>query len=216
MADATYDTILREVAPYAPNCPEPAMINAIRNTAIDFCAVTGWLTQDLTPIALAANTPTYEIEADDDYELVRVMDPMWLDGVPIRMKTELDLRRLYPSAWMEMTARKPAFFTQLSNNEIRVVPVPTTTPTSPLTGRVVVKPARSSTGVDERLLEHHAECIAAGALERLLQIPDEAYTNPEKAIFYGKMYRSMRTKARIEVAMAYGEAQTRVAIPRSW
>lgn len=216
MADAEYDTILPEVAPYAPNCPEPVMVNAIRNAVIDFCSVTGWLTQDLSPIVLAANTNPYEIEADDDYEIVRVMDPLWLDGAPIRAKTELDLRRLLSSSWMEMTALKPAYFTQLAINEIRVVPTPTASVAEPLTGRIVVKPKRASTGVDERLLEHHAECIAHGALERILQIPDEAYTNSEKATFHAKMYRSMRTKARIEAAMAYGEAQTRVAIPRSW
>lgn len=216
MADAEYDTILSEVAPYAPNCPEPAMVNAVRNAVIDFCSVTGWLTQDLSPITLAANTPTYEIEADDNYELVRVMDPLWLDGVPVRARTELELRRQFSFAWAEQTALRPVSFTQLSNNEIRVVPIPTASVASPLTGRIVVKPSRASTGVDERLLEHHAECIAAGALERILRVPDEAYTSPEKAIFYGRQYRAMRNKARIEVAMAYGEAQSRVFIPRSW
>ena len=66
MAEADYDSILPEIAPYAPNCPEPVMVNAVRNAVIDFCTVTGWLTQDLSPVTLAANTPTYEIEADDD------------------------------------------------------------------------------------------------------------------------------------------------------
>ncbi len=102
MAEVNFDTILKEVSPFVPNCPEPVMVNAIRNAAIDFCDFTGWLTQDLDPISVIANEPLYEIEADGDYEIARVMDPLWFNGAMVRLRTELELRRTMTTAWATM------------------------------------------------------------------------------------------------------------------
>jgi hypothetical protein len=82
---------------------------------------------------------------------------------------------------------------------IRLVGIPRLSFTT-LAYRLVLKPARDAIGFDTWVLEDYFETIAAGALSRLLSIPQKPWTNLPSAAMYRARFDEGAGKAKGEGA----------------
>jgi len=209
MAKVSWESFLAEVLPSVEGCADVTAINAIRAAAIDFCQRTRvWQAELDFPITIEANQAEYDLDPPDlESEIVTVPKR----GVRYKGKelagptTHADLTRDQPG-WQSATGTQPTtFIYDESQQVIRVVPVPTAEVIDALTVRVALKPTRTSENADQYLYDSWLDAIAAGALARLLILPNKAWTNFELAEFYRKRFEKYIGDGRARVMKGGGD-----------
>jgi hypothetical protein len=211
MALAKYESLLPEVAVHAPNCPEPALISAIRNACIEFCNATQILTQDMDAISVVSNEAVYDIDAGAGVDVVKVLQPLYFKGKKLESFSTLGVQAW--TDWQAHTAPEPTAFTCFKPNEITLYPKPTADADLALTGRIVLAPSRASISADAGMLSDYRVELAAGALAHILAIPDQPYTNLQLAAVYGHTFASAKANGAITVRSAFMNAPLRVRFP---
>lgn len=211
MPAARYETIAHLVSVHAVNCPDPAVIEAIRSACIDFCADTHYLTQDLDPISVVANEAVCSVDVAAGYDVLKVLDPLYFNGRRLPSFTSLGITP--PSSWQARTAQEPTCFTCFTPAEIVLYPKPTLAATDAITGRVVLVPSRSSVSTDANLLADYREEIVSGALARVLSIRDQPYTDHVRAKAYAQDFFHAKANAAAHTRAAFVNAPLRVAYP---
>lgn len=182
------DQFLVHVLPYAPACPEPSAIHALRQAAIEFCRATKlWRSDDEFEVT----------QADSDAVCVPVgaqlltIEHATFNGYPLKPMALADLNRLYPD-WRESTdaTSLPSYFTQIELDTVRVVP--------PAEGVLrlytVLAPSEEADAVPEWLLSKYGRAIAAGALKDVLVLPGQPFFNPDLAsMFSTRFYTTIQS-----------------------
>lgn len=216
MAEVSYDILFPEVMVHAPNCPEPIAINAIRNACIDFAKGTLVLTEELDPISVTANEPLVDIDTVAGYDVERLVGDLFFEGKRLSKKTTAELDAMYYQSWREFTSPKPSGYVMYKANEVRLVPIPTESAAGAITGRVALSPSRTSTRVREDLIAFDRQGIAAGAISKILMIPDQPYSNEAKAAVYERMFRAAIADGAADVRTSFVRAPMRVIPQRFW
>lgn len=189
MADVSYETLLPQVLPYAVGVPEPTAITAIRNTSIEFLRRTHELQKALTPVSVVSGTEEYTISVPAGYELVTVR-VLYFNDAKLFPASELSIRHLRSVA---QTGTPKGYYLKLDRT-LTLFPKPDVAGT--LTGTVVLCPTLTSTGVDQAVVDKHLESLSAGALSRLLLVPNEPYYEPQLALMYRKRFDTAIADAR--------------------
>jgi hypothetical protein len=209
-----YDNFLPEVMPYFKGVPELVLLNAIRNSAIEFCQKTDWLVYTPYPQQVTAFENEYDLTLDlpNDTVVERVQTAWYLE-MPLLPKSEEDLKRIYNLDWRQQTGY-PNFYTQYVPETLIMVPGPTITTALALGVTLVVRPSRASTTCDPSLFERWSEEIAAGARARLHATPGQSHESSEmsdkfKAIFDAGISAAIATRNR-----GLTRTTTRVRPPR--
>lgn len=216
MAQVSYEVLFPDVLVHAPNCPEPVVINAIRNACIEFAKGTLYLTEELDPIDVVANEPLIDIDTVAGYDVEMLVGDLFYDGKRLAKKTVSELDATYHTSWREFTSPKPNGYVMYKPDEVRLVPIPTESLAGAITGRVALTPSRTSTRVDSGLVDFGRQSIAAGALAKIHMIPDQPYTNEAKAAAYDKAFRSAIANGAADVRSSFVRAPMRVIPQRFW
>lgn len=196
MTYVSYDDFLPEVLPYVHDCPQPVAINAIRNACIEFCDQSQYLLYEHDPITYTANVGSYEFDPPTDTSVARV-DSAWTQDFPLHPKSQDELKTMFGFAWRELVG-DPRFYTQLSPDEIILVPIPAVYQAEALKMIVAIKPLRTSSAVDPSVFENWAEVIAYGARARLYDTPGQPYSDAQQAIKFRSWFESGIGNAKIE------------------
>lgn len=168
------DVFLPKINVYAPGVAVPTAFMAIRDAANDFCTRTRlWRFEDSFTVssneAEAITTPDGSVLLD--LELVK------FDGVDLLPKTTAWLDA-HERGWREgLLTGTPRYITQLDMNTLRLVPGQAGT----VAISAWLKPADDCLDLPDFLGDQFRECIAFGALARILLIPNQPYTNPQMA-----------------------------------
>lgn len=174
------DVFLPKIMPRAQGAPRPAVYDAIRVAAQEFCMRTRLWREtdtlqtsqnDIDIIAVPHGAVLFEIESArfDGYPL----DPVsisWLDQEVAR--------------WREMTAERPKWITQTEPDTVRLVPMGTGTVDLSL----YLKPADDAEFLPDWMGNHYKQVIADGALAEVLTLPGQPFTNPDLAMFYSARF----------------------------
>lgn len=187
------EEFLTKVLPFAPGCPEPTAFEHIRNAAIEFCEETKlWRFDDTFEIGDDPNivcTPhgavIHQIERCDfngERLLPRSID--WLD----------DQHPDWRSDARTMTGQ-PQWFTQICPDTIQVVPHSV--------GRVKVwlrlKPSEDADQLPDFIATQHRNMIGWGALASILMLPNQPFSDPNRAVFYqGKFDQALGRKSKLQ------------------
>lgn len=180
-----YESFFPYILPEVPGAPEPIVLMAIRNSAIEFCERSLILTRDHDPITLRPNVIDYDLEPPIKETLIMKIQQAFLNGTKIDamapdfVKDAATYNRRYDG--YESAPSLPKAYLQKSEREITVWPVPDKVYRNGLTMRVSLKPTRDSDQVEDVVYEDYAEVIAAGALFRLMSSAGKPYTNLEMA-----------------------------------
>ena len=183
---------LPEVMPSVIGCPVPLVINAVRNSVIEFLAETGLLEQTIE-VQMEPGVSAYEINTEAGIVATRFLRG-YLDtrGHPVVATTPASLDADLPNWRNESSAPRHAF---VDSPNLIVHPVPTEA--GVLFRDFAYTLARSSTRAPDEVLDAWAETIASGALKRLLILPGTAWLNPELAVYHSSQFSTGIDKARI-------------------
>jgi hypothetical protein len=186
---------LTRVIPYATGCSEPMAIQALLDSAIEFC--------ERSLVVQARLEPTPMVMAQAKYDL----------GLPLQqdcamvMRAWLDNHLLTPQATEHAYANgsapgTPRFYsTDNSDGALALVVEPPPDAGSVglnLVAKVALRPTRAATKVDDTLYANWAEGIAAGALRRILSIPGQPFSDDARAGMFYVIFKQHLQTARIE------------------
>lgn len=199
---AIYEDFFPYVLPDVVGAPEPIVVHHIRNACIEFCSKTSILTRDHDPITVIQGQVDYDLEPPSGYLVVRVQKA-WLDNMPLDpvapdfVREAAVYNRLYES-YNAGSVSTPRGFLQKDERSLSLWPRPDRKYKNGLTMRVALKPTRSSTQIEDVILEDYAEAIAQGALYRLMVSPGKAYSNAEMAAINKGLFDQAINAARIK------------------
>lgn len=174
------------VQPHVPHASYPAMMQSLREAAIEFCEMTRCWRHMITTVmeAQAETVIAPDFAAIHEFELVTFDSDLTL--TPIQY-SDLDLADFSEEG-------VPRYVTQTGPNRVSILPFKQGT----LDISVFLKPRHGTSyglsadqvpqnaydEVPEFLLTLHGEVIAHGALKRLLMLPGQSFTDPQKAQYY--------------------------------
>lgn len=217
---ATYDQVMPEVAPHVAGAPEPLLINAIRNSVIEFCERSWAYFGETTPRALVANQQDYTISADvpAGTAIAQIMYA-YFNGLPISPITRDDAIKL-DSNWRNRTSPQPKrYIATDSGTKVSLIPVPSANVpavivppklvSNGITFSVALKPSRASTSFPDHLFEKYLEEIGHGAIMRLLGTPHKTWSNANLALFHQAKFLDGCSNARVDSSKSWTRATLR-------
>jgi len=159
-----------EVAPDVAGVNMPAVVSAVRNACIKFCAETFLWTADLTRINVEANTQSYTLTAPSDSVIIGVDDVKYKQNgadddqfVTLDPISETQKNLHDTGSWKYRTSPTPSGYFVDKDKNLLLYRIPTVASTSGLLVKVNLKPDRACTTVDEFLYNDHFETIGHGA-----------------------------------------------------
>lgn len=192
--------------PSVIGCPEPLAQQALLDSAIEFCGRSLAVTTTLEAVTLAAGEASFEVETPKNTIIAQVLN-LWFDG------SELDAAPYAEATAVSSSNGAPRFFYGQDIDEafnITLMPAPDTTVTGGVIMRVALKPTRTATTVHDILFERYAPAIVDGALAILMAIPDQSYTNEQKALVAGSSARYKANAARTDAL--HGRVQSSMSV----
>lgn len=206
MAAVNYSVFLSEVLPFVQGCPDPIAINAVRNSAIEFCASTMYWQETQDVVTLQASDFPYDMPAPTGARVIQPLSVI-VNGVPIDPKT-IDLLDGTSPNWRTAVAGTPGNYFQPNPDQLTLVPE--VQDTVDLILRVAYCPLRNSTTIEGWVYQNYLEGIAAGALARLMAIPSQSWSNATLAQYYLKLFGAAVNDATIEASKAFTRGSLQV------
>jgi len=192
------DRIRRELT----ECPQPVMIDAVRDAAREFCDKTQVWRETVDDISTIANEFEYDIEPPTRSRSVAIIS-MVHHGKPLRPKSERELNDLLPN-WQELTASTATWFVSDTPELLRLVPYPSESETDAIKQvRLALKPTHDTDQLPDILHRDYLEDIGYGAMARLFRIPKSEWKDLGLADFYQNEFMRAIGTAKLRAARGY-------------
>lgn len=211
-----YESLLPEVIPMVPGCPDTLIENYIRSATIELCEKAPVLQAELDPVSTVTGIYEYDLEPPTGTVVHKIM---WVvhDGKELEpISTSLLEQR--KESWRDASNRgTPEYYVKTSQSLFWLVPVPNATKVSSTILRCQLKPTQTSTTADDELMSDYRDTIVNGALYRLLRLPSKQWTDYNGAQVYGTLFnegiiaadrRARHADARIFRKVSYGGIYT--------
>lgn len=210
MANVNLSAFLTEVSHLIPGCPDPTAISAVRNAAIEFCTATNQWQETQDEVAVTSTDFPYDLVGIAGAKVTRVLS-VSVDGrnvTPISMD-ELDAREY---SWRTRTSAVPSRFYHPNPDQISLFPLPSQS--VDLIMRVAYAPTRTAATIDGFLHDNYLEEIAAGALSRLLSVPERPWSNAVLGEYYNNIFERAIALAAADANQSFGRASLIMQAPR--
>ena len=176
MQITAYTDLYPHIMPQVSGCDADLVLPAIQRTARDFCRDTEAWRETLWPLALRDTKDQYTLVWDYEAEILRIIEVRWNteDGVDADLKGN-------PVPASEYTLEVNA------DGECRDVLTFNTAPTATVSRGLEVDvcylPHMDAEGISAEMIDRWSEAIIAGALVRLMIMPEKPWANPSLAAF---------------------------------
>lgn len=211
MATRTFLSLATRLATSVPGCPQPVLVQYIRDSAIETCERTLAWRYSQPSIALTPGVPEYPYEAPSESE-VHAFLTVTVNGKPLEPATVEDVHRAYPT-WPDMSIdqrSEPRKVLQLDADNFAVAPLPDSSQPYTLKMIVALKPLRDAEGMDKSAFDDLENVIVHGALQHLLVLPGKHWSDRELAAYHAKQYLSKITERRARANLGAGRASMSV------
>lgn len=189
---ATYSSLVKEILPYVPLCPDSLVEQHIRSATIEFCERSKAYILDMDPFNTTAGVYEYDFDIPVATEVHQVLY-MTHDGNDMDPISPRSLELNYPD-WRNRTGN-PHVYLQKSASLFWIVPVPSGT--KEVIASVALKPTRTSNNIDSTISNQYRDAIIYGALYRLLRMPNREWTDVGAAREYLAQFNSEITQAEL-------------------
>lgn len=182
-----YESLLPEIIPMVPGCPDTLIENNIRAATIELCEKAAVLQAELDSVTTRVGTFEYDLEPPTDTVVHRIM---WMiyDGKDLDPISTSLLEQRKPS-WRDAANRgTPEYYIKVSQSLFWIVPVPNVTKVGGVILRAQLKPTQASLSADDELMSDYRDTIVNGALYRLLRLPSKEWTDFAGAQVYGALF----------------------------
>ena len=189
---ATYSSLVKEVLPYVPMCPDTLVEQNIRAAAIEFCERSKAYILDMDPFTTISGVYEYDFEIPSGTEVHQILY-MTEDGNDMDPISPRSLELNYPD-WRDRTGN-PHVYLQKTPTTFWVVPVPSGA--RQVIVSVALKPSRTSNNIDTTISNQYRDAIIYGALYRLLRMPSREWTDVNAAREYLAQFNMEITQAEL-------------------
>lgn len=207
----------RYVLPWISNVPIPAMHDALRDAAIEFCERTRVVTRMMTGLPIVAGEPDIPLDlVDCDMEVCEPLE-VWLveSGVPIgkpRPKTTKELDDRFPEGWRDEvrdSLRLIPFWISLTKCSVRLVPQLSVSLNSAVSVLAAMKPTNDAKALPDLLFRHYGQDIGHGALALLHSHKEVGYADSKRVQPHRTAFELAMTKANDHYAHGFNKPQLR-------
>lgn len=209
------DQFVPFVLPYVNGVGDPAMLKAIRDTCIDFCAQTD-LVQRVLAQDITATVQDYTPAAPAQMQVVRVLAVMW-QGVwfdvvaPDQVMSDVALRGVTIGTAIPLTGSPRCFFQKTpASAAVSLYPIPDTTLVNGLTIKASFTPTNAADSVEDVLYTDYPDTIGQGAAARLMMVPGQTYSSASSAVAFAMAYQRGLSTAKIQKYMGTAMHNLRV------
>ena len=182
---ATYTSLVKDILPYVPLCPDALVEQHIRSATIEFCERSKAYILDMDPFNTTAGVYEYDFDIPVATEVHQVLY-MTHDGNDMDPISPRSLELNYPD-WRNRTG-SPHVYLQKSSSLFWIVPVPSGT--KEVIASVALKPTRTSNNIDSTISNQYRDAIVYGSLYRLLRMPNREWTDIGAAREYLAQFNS--------------------------
>lgn len=185
------------VALNVTGCPPLAIREALREAFDTFCEKTHFWQVDCPTLGVIANVADYDLPVDTDQRVVTVMQVKFKDQAIAPTTTE-QMDRDNPTWSASAAAPVPVSFRVFLDDGaqfIRLWPTPSASESGTLKIRVALKLAATAENIPDFFYEDWRRVLASGAISRLCAIPGREYSNPELAVYHGRLFTSGMSRA---------------------
>lgn len=211
MAERTFLSLATRLATSVPGCPQPVLVQYIRDAAIEVCERTLAWRYDQPLITLSSGIAEYPYEVPTGTE-VHAFLTATVNNEPMFPMTLEAIRSKYPS-WPDMPAEQwsdPRYILQLDVDDFAVAPLPDASQPYAVRMIVALKPLRDASGMDKTVFDDLENVIMNGALQNLLVLPNKPWSDRELAVYHAKQYISKITERRARANLGAGRASMSV------
>jgi len=191
---------------YVPACSDPLALQALLDSAIEFCEKTGALNARLDTVYLVPDVTVYDLESTiASTEVFAVTKAQIGDEVVdtvLAERVSLDAPKV---------ARPDKIYVTLntaSTSTITLNALPDEAYS--LTMEAFLRPVRTATSVPDVLFGRWVDPIVSGALARLYMVPAQAFSSPSLAQYYGARTERLTHNARVNAS--YGGVRGNMTI----
>jgi hypothetical protein len=200
----TLDTFLTYVLPFVPGCSDPMAIQALRLAATDMCNRTD-IVQRVITMDATTGVSAYPIPVPANMNLNRILSVDWQGkrlspATPDAVASDVAVRGIAIGTASPRTGDPAIYFQALPTDDTFLLyPIPDSTVVGGLTIRASFAPNNAALTVDDVLFDDWVETVAAGALQRLMAMPGQQFTDVHasainRATFEGGINFARRVK----------------------
>lgn len=221
MAIRDFISMVPRIQPSAPGCPQPTIIQHIREAAIRACERTlAWRYMvplfDLTPgeYEYTFNVPS-GTKVHAVFEAIVNGNPLHrltLEQALVRYPEWADLYDEDPFDPVAAKAGQPRVITQINPSQFMVLPLPDAEDTYKVRMFTALKPTRDATGIDEVIFDELEDVIMHGTLQHLLLMPQVNWSDLSLASYHSKqfVYHLANARARANLGNVRGSMSVRM------
>ena len=182
---ASFESLVKDVLPYVPGCPDSLIQTNIRSAAIELCEKSKAFTFDLDPITTISGEYEYEFDQPSGTEVHQILWATY-DGNDLDPISPRSLELNYPD-WRDKTGT-PTVYLQKTVNTFWLVPVPNDG--KELLVNVALKPTRTTNNIDTEFSNTYRDGIIYGTIFRLLRLPQKEWTDPIASADYFNLFQA--------------------------
>jgi len=169
---AAYSSLVKEVLPYVPLCPDSLVEQNLRSATIEFCERSKAYILDIDPFSTISGVFEYDFDIPTGTEVHQVL-LMTHDGNDMDPISPRSLELNYPD-WRNRTGN-PHVYLQKTPSTFWIVPVPSGP--KQVIASVALKPSRTSNNIDTVISNQYRDAIIYGTLYRLLRMPNREWSD---------------------------------------
>jgi hypothetical protein len=181
----TYESLLPEILPMVPGCPDTLIENNIRAAVVELCDKASVYQAELDPVTTVSGLFEYDLEPPSGTSVRKIL---WAthQGKDLEPTTTTLLEQRLPK-WREDSGL-PEYFIQQNSATFILAPIPSVTVVGSTIIRAVLRPTHTSTACDNDVMNDYRDTIINGALFRLLRIPNKDWSDMKGAAVYGELF----------------------------
>jgi hypothetical protein len=202
----SFDTFAPQVVIDLPECPDPVVINEVRNAVIELCDRGLVWREDVDPLTLIPGEAVYDVDTPSQARVATIIDVVSENSRKIYPVDQEQLIRFDPQ-WRVREGDVSSYF-QPDPETIRFVRVPSEKEVVYI--NAAFTPTRSGSVVPAYIYEQYLEVIKYGAWMRLMAMPSKTWSNPQMAMTYGKLFSAGVLSARAEATKGRVRSNTTV------
>ena len=192
---AAFDSIIKDVLPYVPNCPDSLIESSLRSACIEFAERSKAYTFDLDAITSIPGVYEYEFDQPSGTDVHQILwmtyDDNDLDPISPR---SLELNY---SDWRNKTS-VPQVYLQKTPDAFWVIPIPGSAVANGIQLSVALKPSRTTNNIDTTFSNSYRDGIVYGTLYRLLRIPSKDWTDVSASSDYLSLFNQEIVQAELK------------------
>ena len=216
MATQEWEAFLSEVTPQCAGVPYVTAENALRNAAVEFCQKSTIWRLPLTAVDVAVDTQEYDLSANaslPSYGQIVVPTYVEFDGTAIAALSSDQADAISPQ-WRE--SQIPMRYHMIEPHTLFLTWKPDAAVTGGLKIRVALKPTPTANEMEDWVYNDWREQIALGAIARLREIPNQPWSNYDRAQGDRNRFRGFIDQARGQADKGRTKVSSRVKLRGGW